>query len=215
MKEYKVILISMSGVRVYNKKLLDLGLTLPGFVDRSKVIASLPSLGLLTLASHTPENWEVVYRELDDYTESDLEEIISLNPNVIAFSSLTARINETYLLSKKFQELGFTTIIGGLHVSALPEEGVKYANCIIQGEGEIIWEILLRDFENNKLKNFYSSIANNNFTFHLNASRVPKYELLNIEKYNRLTIQTTRGCPLHCSFCAASRTISSYKKRAE
>lgn len=45
-RQFKVILISMSGVRVYNKKLLELGLTLPGFVDRSKVIASLPSLGL-------------------------------------------------------------------------------------------------------------------------------------------------------------------------
>ena len=43
MKEYKVVLISMSGVRVYNKKLLALGLTLPGFIERSKVIASLPN----------------------------------------------------------------------------------------------------------------------------------------------------------------------------
>ncbi len=53
-KEYKVILIAMSGVRVYNEKLFNTGLTLPGFVDRSRVIASLPSLGLLTLAAHTP-----------------------------------------------------------------------------------------------------------------------------------------------------------------
>ncbi len=213
MKKYKVVLISMSGVRVYNKKLLDLGLTLPGFVDRSKVIASLPSLGLLTLASHTPENWEVVYKELDDYTDSDLEEIINLTPNLIAFSSLTARINETYLLSNKFRKLGFKTTIGGLHVSALPEEAMKYADSIIQGEGELIWETLLQDFENNQLKPLYSSITNRNFTFHLNASKIPKYELLDIPKYNRLTIQTTRGCPLHCSFCAASRTISSYKKK--
>ena len=72
MKEnYKVILISMSGVRVYNKRLLELGLTLPGFVERSEVIASLPSLGLLTLASHTPENWTVIYKELDNFSESD------------------------------------------------------------------------------------------------------------------------------------------------
>ncbi|MEH6681216.1 MAG: hypothetical protein V7724_11745 [Sediminicola sp.] len=50
----------MSGVQVNNKNLLELGLTLPGFVDRSKVIASLPSLGQLTLAAHTPDNWEVI-----------------------------------------------------------------------------------------------------------------------------------------------------------
>jgi len=213
MKEYKVVLISMSGVRVYNKKLLDLGLTLPGFVDRSKVIASLPSLGLLTLAAHTPQNWEVVYVELDDYTASDIEKIINLDPDIIAFSSLTARINETYLLSGKFRKLGFTAAIGGLHVSALPDEGIKYADCIIQGEGEVIWGSLLHDFENKQLKTLYSSIANHNFAFQLSASKIPRYELLDISKYNRLTIQTTRGCPLHCSFCAASRTISSYKKK--
>lgn len=55
----------MSGVRVFNQKLLEMGLTLPGLVDRSKVIASLPSLGLLTLAAHTPPNWEVMYKEID------------------------------------------------------------------------------------------------------------------------------------------------------
>ena len=76
-KNYKVILISMSGVRVYNKRLLELGLTLPGFVERSEVIASLPSLGLLTLAAHTPKNWNIIYKELDDYSESDILEIIS------------------------------------------------------------------------------------------------------------------------------------------
>lgn len=203
----------MSGVRVYNKRLLELGLTLPGFVDRSKVIASLPSLGLLTLAAHTPDNWEVIYKELDNYTETEIDEITNQKPDIIAFSSLTARINETYSLADRLREQGFKIVIGGLHVSALPNEAMKFADCIIQGEGEIIWETLLYDYENNKLKPFYSSLSNSDFTFHFNSSKVPKYELLDISKYNRLTIQTTRGCPLHCNFCAASRTISSYKKK--
>jgi radical SAM superfamily enzyme YgiQ (UPF0313 family) len=213
MKQYKVVLISMSGVRVYNQKLLEFGLTLPGFVERSKVIASLPSLGLLTLASHTPENWEVVYKELDNYTEQDLQEIINLKPTIVAFSSLTARINETYSLATKFKKLGITVVIGGLHVTAMPDEATQFANSIIQGEGEIIWATLLQDFESNKLQPIYSSLKNSNFNFHLHQAKVPKYELLDISKYNRLTIQTTRGCPLHCNFCASSRTISSYKKK--
>lgn len=212
-RHYKVVLISMSGVRVQNKKLLELGLTLPGFVERSKVIASLPSLGLLTLASYTPENWDVIYRELDQITDYDLEDIINEDPDVIAFSALSARINETYRLSEKFRKLGITTVIGGLHVSALPEEGMKFADSIIQGEGENIWKVLLSDFEQNNLKPLYSSISNSEYTFDFKNCKIPKYELLDISKYNRLTIQTTRGCPLHCHFCAASRTISRYKKK--
>ncbi|RZK39313.1 MAG: radical SAM protein [Pedobacter sp.] len=213
MKEHKVVLISMSGVRVYNQKLLDLGLTLPGFVERSKVIASLPSLGLLTLASHTPEHWVVVYKELDNYTEQEIQEIVNENPDVIAFSSLTARINETYNLATRFRELGITVVIGGLHVSAMPEEAMRFADSIIQGEGELIWSKLLGDFESNNLKKLYSSLVDKEHVFHLNQSIVPRYDLLDISKYNRLTIQTTRGCPLNCSFCASSRTISNYKKK--
>ena len=212
-KQYKVILISMSGVRVYNKKLFDLGLTLPGFVERSKVIASLPSLALLTLAAHTPDHWEILYKELDNYTEIELNEIVNERPDLIAFSSLTARINETYSLAGKFRKQGIKVAIGGLHVSAVPNEAMNFADSVIQGEGEVIWEKLLSDYENNKLKPFYSSLSSSDYTFHLNSSKIPKYELLDISKYNRLTIQTTRGCPLHCSFCAASRTISSYKKK--
>jgi radical SAM superfamily enzyme YgiQ (UPF0313 family) len=213
-KSFKVVLVSMSGVRVYNQQLFDIGLTLPGFVERSKVIARLPSLGLLTLAAHTPPHWEVVYRELDEYEQYDIDEIMKLRPDIVAFSSLTARINETYLLAAAFKNAGIAVVMGGLHVSALPDEAMQYANSVIQGEGEMIWELLLADFEQKKMQPFYSSLLTPRFAHRLDASRIPRYDLLDISKYNRLTIQTTRGCPLHCSFCAASRTISSYKKKS-
>jgi len=213
MKTYKVILIAMSGVRVFNKKLFNIGLTLPGFVDRSKVIASLPSLGLLTLAAHTPKNWKIIYKELDNFTEDDIINILQEKPDIIAFSSLTPRIYETYQLSERFRKNGIKVVIGGLHVSALPEEAKNYADTIVQGEGEIIWETLLNDYTNNSLKSFYSSISEPKYTFNFENCRVPKYELLDITKYNRLTIQATRGCPRNCNFCAASKTISSYKKK--
>ena len=203
----------MSGVRVFNQKLMQLGLTLPGFVDRSKVIASLPSLGLLTIAAHSPDNWEIIYKELDEITDARIVEILKEAPDLIAFSSLTARINETYQLADKFRAANVTVVIGGLHVTALPEEAKAHADSVIQGEGEIIWNQLLTDFENNKLKPLYSSLAHTRYSYHFDSDKIPKYELLDIDNYNRLTLQTTRGCPLHCTFCAASRTISSYKKK--
>jgi hypothetical protein len=58
--------IAMSGVRAHNPELTKLGLTLPGFVDRNKIIASLPSLGLLTLAGLTPDSFDVEYHEIAD-----------------------------------------------------------------------------------------------------------------------------------------------------
>src|SRR5437762_335255 len=62
----KIGFIAMSGIRAQNQELLQMGLTLPGFVERSKVIASLPSLSLLTLAGLTPKKFAVEYREIAD-----------------------------------------------------------------------------------------------------------------------------------------------------
>ena len=62
----KIGFIAMSGVRAHNEQLTKLGLTLPGFVDRNRIIASLPSLGLLTLAGLTPGKFEVEYHEIAD-----------------------------------------------------------------------------------------------------------------------------------------------------
>ena len=62
----RIGLIAMSGVRARNEELTRLGLTLPGFVDRNRIIASLPSLGLLMLAGLTPRKFEVEYHEITD-----------------------------------------------------------------------------------------------------------------------------------------------------
>ena len=70
-------LIAMSGIRVVDAELLELGLTLPGFVDRSRIIASLPSLGLLTLAGMTPKEHSIKYIEVDQLPdENSLNDIM-------------------------------------------------------------------------------------------------------------------------------------------
>lgn len=62
----KIGLIAMRGVRAWDPELLELGLSMPGFVERKKVIAQLPSLGLLTLAALTPAADDVSYHEVFD-----------------------------------------------------------------------------------------------------------------------------------------------------
>src|SRR5881396_194157 len=85
--------IAMSGVRAHNPELTKLGLTLPGFVERNKIIASLPSLSLLTLAGLTPPKFEVEYREIADLkTAGALPEDYDL----VAISSFTAQIFQAY-----------------------------------------------------------------------------------------------------------------------
>ena len=94
----KIGLISMSGVRVRTAELAALGVTLPQFVNRGKVIASLPNLGLLTVAALTPDDVEVEYREVDELPpEEDLERF-----DLVALSSFSARIQATYRLADQY-----------------------------------------------------------------------------------------------------------------
>src|SRR4026207_916923 len=108
----KIGMIAMSGVRAQNKELMEMGLTLPGFVERSKVIASLPSLSLLTLAALTPPQFEVEYREiLDLKTAGALPDDYDL----VALTSLSAQIFEAYAVADFYENRGVPVVMGGLH----------------------------------------------------------------------------------------------------
>jgi radical SAM superfamily enzyme YgiQ (UPF0313 family) len=194
----KLGLIAMSGVRCQNSELLALGLTLPGFVERSKVIASLPSLGLLTLAGLTPPSVEVDYLEVPD-----LAAVGGLPGtfDAVAISSFTAQMTQAYALADRYRAAGVKVILGGLHVTALPDEAALHADAVVVGEGEPAWPTVVTDLEHGRLRLRYDT---RNTRYNLAEGPLPRFDLLKIDRYNRLTIQTQRGCPYNCEFCGAS-----------
>lgn len=196
-------LIAMSGIRVAKKEVLDFGMTFPGIVERSQLIASMPSLGLLTLGALTPPSWNIRYFEVDSL--DDLDGTLQLGrdslPDLAAISTFTARIKDAYIISDRLMENGIRTVIGGLHATVCPDEAKAHCDAVVVGEGELTWESLLVDFESGDLKPIYLPDSQG---FDLKESPMPAYELLEKEKYNRLTVQASRGCPWHCDFCAAS-----------
>lgn len=199
----KIGLIAMSGVRAYNKDLMNHGLTLPGFVERSKVIASMPSLSLLTLAALTPKDIDVEYMEIKDLKE---EGPLHKDFDLVAISSFSAQIFEAYTLADEYKKNGVAVVMGGLHVSVLPQEAKQHCTSVVIGEGEISWPKVIEDFRRGQLKEYYHSQPGE--TFDLALAPIPRYELLDISKYNRLTVQTSRGCPHRCDFCASSILIT-------
>jgi radical SAM superfamily enzyme YgiQ (UPF0313 family) len=201
----------MSGIRVCDKELLRLGLTLPGFVERSKVIASLPSLGLLTLAGMTPSCHEVNYIEIADLAADDAAYDSFRDFDLVAISSFSAQIKEAYRLADMMRAKNVPVVLGGLHVTALPHEAKRYCDSVVLGEGEPVWNQLLLDAEKDGLKPFYQGTDDG---FDLDHAPMPAFELLAIDKYNRLTVQTSRGCTHHCEFCASSKLLTKrYKQK--
>jgi radical SAM superfamily enzyme YgiQ (UPF0313 family) len=198
----KLGMIAMSGLRAHNEELTRLGLTLPGFIERNKTIASLPSLGLLTLAGLTPKNIDVDYVEIEDIC--DLDSLPGAY-DAVAISSFSAQIKEAYVLADRFRSEGVTVILGGLHVTARHEEALQHADIVVIGEGEPVWPELLRDLIDGRPQRIYDSRGT---PFNLGSSPMPRFELLDVDRYNRLTVQTQRGCPFNCEFCAASIRLS-------
>lgn len=204
----RIALIAMSGVRACDPKLLELGLTLPGFVERSRTIASLPSLGLLTLAGMTPPQHEVHYIEVADLKAMprlprDLE--------LVAISSFSAQVPEAYELGRRLAESGVPVVIGGLHVTTMPDEPRAHGCSAAVGEGELTWPRILHDAQRGMLQPLYRSQP---AEFDLADAPMPRFDLLDISRYNRLTVQTSRGCPWRCAFCASSILLTRrYKQK--
>jgi len=203
----KIGFIAMSGVRAHNEELTKLGLTLPGFVDRNRIIASMPSLGLLTLAGLTPKKFEVEYHEI-----SDLKKLPELPTHfdLVAISTFTAQLKEAYTVADYYRANGVAVVMGGITASSLPEEAREHCNTVVIGEGEPLWPEVLRDFENGRLKPFYAQSPSGQFD--LREAPMPRFDLLDPDKYNRITVQTSRGCPHHCEFCASSILLTSRYK---
>jgi radical SAM superfamily enzyme YgiQ (UPF0313 family) len=195
----KIGLIAMSGVRAHNAELTKLGLTLPGFVERNKIIASLPSLGLLTLAGLTPEKFQVEYREI-----ADLKSAGGLpdDYDLVAISTFTAQVYEAYEVADHYMRRNIPVVMGGLTISSLAAEAREHCTSVVVGEGEPLWPRVLADFERGSLQPFYVQSPHGGFD--LREAPMPRFELLDPEKYNRITVQTSRGCPHKCEFCASS-----------
>lgn len=198
----RVGLIAMSGVRVRNPDLVALGVTLPQFVNRGKVIASLPSLGLLTVAALTPPDVEVAYREIADVDPDAALESFDL----VGISSFTAQIDEAYGLADRYRAAGTPVVLGGLHVSLMPDEAARHADAIVLNGAEGAWPALIEDFRNKRLKPRYHGARSG--VFETPHYRTPRFDLLRGRPYNRITVQTSRGCPWSCEFCAASIRIT-------
>jgi radical SAM superfamily enzyme YgiQ (UPF0313 family) len=206
----KIGLLAMSGIRAHDADLLALGLTLPGFVERSKAIATLPSLGLLYLAAATPAGHDLRYFE----AEADGAEPADVyGCDLVALSTFSAQVREAYAIADRLRLAGVRVAMGGLHVTARPEEALAHADYVSLGEGENVWPAVVRAAERGEAPRLFN--AADFPAVDVNALPVPRYDLLADRPYNRFTVQTTRGCPWRCDFCASTVMLRRpYRKRA-
>ncbi|MGH7176062.1 MAG: B12-binding domain-containing radical SAM protein, partial [Tepidisphaeraceae bacterium] len=201
--------LAMSGIRAHDPKLLEMGLTLPGFVERSKTVASLPSLGLLYLAACTPDGHELRYFE----AESDQSVPPALfDCDLVAIGTFSAQVFEAYAVADALRARGVKVAMGGLHVSVRPDEGAIHADYVIVGEGDNVWPEVVRAADAQAPARRFD--AADYGLVDVSRLPIPRYDLLDSRPYNRFTVQTSRGCPWRCEFCASNVMLGlRYRKR--
>lgn len=202
----KVALISPQGdIFGKNKRMKD-------FVTGSQNMASFrylwtgPNLGLLTIASLLPEDWEYYYYD-ENYKEIDF----TISFDYVFISAMTQQVVKAYHIADRMRRLGSLVIMGGIHVTIMPKEASQHADVVLAGEGEVLIPQFLSDLRQGTIKKIYEE--KNKGEYDLSKSKMPKYELLEGYNYPLITLQTTRGCPRDCSFCSASKIFGPKYRR--
>nr|WP_255711369.1 radical SAM protein [Pelosinus baikalensis] len=156
---------------------------------------STPNLSLLTMAGMLPQEYQV------EYIDQNYIEVLDLDYQLAFFSPSTSQAYKAYELADKLRENGVLVMMGGAHVSVLPQEALKHADAIFIGEAEETFPVFLDDIKRGKPKLIYKSLEPPN----LNLSPVPRYDLAKKFPYKSIPVQTSRGCPHQCNFCISSK----------
>lgn len=117
------------------------------------------------------------------------------------FTVLTPQAPWVYRTADHLRALGKKVILGGIHVTALPEEARPHADAIVIGEAEAIWEGLLADLKNGFLKPVYEG----SLLPLVNLPRPVTGLWPRANKYVYGYFQTSRGCPFKCTFCSVHK----------
>ncbi len=163
------------------------------YVDQGR----MEPLMLAVLAGLTPPDVECVL--YDDRMETiPLDEATDLA--AITVETYTAR--RAYEIAAEYRARGVQVILGGMHVTLLPEEAALHADSIFLGDAETAWAQVVEDARNRRLKPRYEGppgVAQI-------GGVLPRRDLFKGKGYLPMSLmQYVRGCRFACRFCAVSQ----------
>ena len=156
---------------------------------------ALKPLAFMILNSLTPKDIDV---EFYDERIEKLPPVI--DSNAVCFSVETFSAKRAYALANKYKQLNpnIKVIMGGFHPTACPDEAAGFADSVIIGDAEPVWEQVIKDLRNNELKRQY--ISTNSYM--LPFTKMDK-SIFDSKEYAKIgAVQWKRGCAFNCNFCS-------------
>jgi radical SAM superfamily enzyme YgiQ (UPF0313 family) len=186
MEKRKKLLIMMPDGRIHKLKL--------GPISRSFREAPLTATSLAALV---PQELGFEIRIADESIDKlPLDEHFDL----VAISCLTGTVVKAYGYADHFRGKGIPVVLGGVHVTLMPEEAALHADAIVTGFAETAWPELLRDFVRGEMKPHYFQTQQ-----HFQDVPIPRRDLQRTSGYMvPNVVSATRGCKGVCDFCSVS-----------
>jgi radical SAM superfamily enzyme YgiQ (UPF0313 family) len=151
-----------------------------------------PPLGLATLAAYLDPDLEIALQ--DEHVEPlDLDD----SPDLVVIQVYITNAYRAYEIADRYRARGAFVALGGLHVTALPDEAAAHADSIFLGPGEHTFPQFLRDLAAGTPRRRYASAERT-------LEHIPPIRRDLIARHRYLvpnSIVVSRGCPHHCTFC--------------
>jgi radical SAM superfamily enzyme YgiQ (UPF0313 family) len=152
-----------------------------------------PPLNLPYIAALTPPHYDV------QVIDENIEPFEFRDADVVGITAMTSSVFRAYQIAQRYRSSGIPTIMGGIHVSMMPDEALEFCDAVVIGEAESVWAKLLEDLDSGRLQRKYRGDWQD-----LQNLPLPRRDILKNSFYNWGSLQTSRGCPMDCTFCSVT-----------